>query len=74
MARRWIGREQMRLGDGEAHGSESLRESDVLIEWAEVDRHLAPIYAAAKGERAWPPLPLRGGPPRPAPLRFRAGS
>ena len=58
MARRWIGQEQMRLGDGEARGSGSLGELDALIDWAEVDQHLASIYAAAKGERAWPPLPL----------------
>ena len=58
MARRGIGQEQMRLGDGEARGSGSLGELDALINWAEVDRYLAPIYAAAKGERVWPPLPL----------------
>ena len=58
MARRWIGQEQMRLGDGEARGSGSLGELDALMDWAEVDQHLASIYAAAKGERAWPPLPL----------------
>ena len=29
-----------------------------LIDWAEIDRHLAPIYASAKGEQAWPPLSL----------------
>lgn len=58
MARRRIGQEQLRLGDGEARGSGSLGELDALIDWTEVDRHLAPIYAAAKGEQAWPPLPL----------------
>ena len=58
MARRRIGQEHMRLGNGEARGSGSLGELDALIDWAEVDRHLAPIYAAAKGERAWPPLLL----------------
>jgi IS5 family transposase len=29
-----------------------------LIDWAEIDRHLAGIYPAAKGEPAWPPLAL----------------
>ena len=29
-----------------------------LIDWAAIDRHLAPIYASAKGEQAWPPLSL----------------
>jgi IS5 family transposase len=29
-----------------------------LIDWAAIDRHLAPIYASAKGEPAWPPLAL----------------
>ena len=58
MARRRIGQEQMWLGDGEARGSGSLGELSSLINWTEADRHLAPIYAAAKGERAWPPLLL----------------
>jgi len=38
--------------------SGSLGELDPLIDWTEVEGHLAPIYAAVKGERAWPPLPL----------------
>lgn len=29
-----------------------------LIDWAEIDRHLGGIYAAAKGEPGWPPLAL----------------
>ena len=29
-----------------------------LIDWSLLDRHLADIYAAAKGEPAWPPLAL----------------
>ena len=29
-----------------------------LIDWAAIDRHLAPIYASAKGEQAWPPLSI----------------
>jgi hypothetical protein len=30
----------------------------ILIDWAEIDRHLGGIYAAAKGELGWPPLAL----------------
>ena len=48
----------MRSAMARPRGSGSLGELDALIDWAEVDRHLAPIYTAAKGERAWPPLPL----------------
>jgi IS5 family transposase len=56
MARRRIGQEHLRLGDGEGRRSSSLDTLGGLIDWAEVDRHLASIYAAAKGEQAWPPL------------------
>src|SRR5215213_4834330 len=58
MARRRIGQERLRLGDGEGRRASSLDTLGGLIDWAEIDRHLAPIYAAAKGEQAWPPLSL----------------
>ena len=58
MARRRIGQERLRFGDDRGRGSGSLNEIAGLIDWAEVEGHLAPIYAAAKGEQAWPPLAL----------------
>ncbi len=58
MARRRIGQEHLRLGDGEGRRTSSLDTLSGLIDWAEIDRHLAPIYASAKGEQAWPPLSL----------------
>ena len=58
MARRRIGQDQPGLDAGRGRRSGSLEEIAGLIDWAEIDRHLAPIYAAPKGEQAWPPLAL----------------
>lgn len=58
MARRRIGQEHLRLGDRESSRTGSLEALRGLVDWAEIDRHLAPIYASAKGEQAWPPLSL----------------
>jgi transposase, IS5 family len=58
MARRRIGQEHLRLGDGEGRRASSLDPLGGLIAWAEIDRHLAPIDASIKGEPAWPPLSL----------------
>src|SRR5688572_27153565 len=58
MARRRIGQEHLRLGDRESGRIGSLDDLHRLIDWAAIDRHLAPIYASAKGEQAWPPLSL----------------
>ena len=57
MAHRRIGQEQLKIGDNKQRSS-SLDEIAGLIDWTEVDRHLAGIYAATKGEPAWPPLAL----------------
>jgi len=56
MARRRIGQEQLSIGD-KRRGA-SLDEMSALIDWAEIDRHLIGIYAAARGELGWPPLAL----------------
>lgn len=56
MARRRIGQE--RLGVIEPDAGTALDQIAALIDWAEIDRHLAGIYAAPKGERGWPPLAL----------------
>src|SRR5215212_4951689 len=58
MARRRIGQEHLRLCDCESGRTGSLDDLHRLIDWAAIDRHLAPIYASAKGEQAWPPLSL----------------
>ena len=58
MARRRIGQERLRFNDATSRSTGSLDEIKRLIDWTEIDRHLAPIYAAAKGEKAWPPLAL----------------
>jgi transposase, IS5 family len=58
MARRGIGQEHLRLGDRGSCRTGSLDDLHRLIDWAAIDRHLAPIYASAKGEQAWPPLSL----------------
>ncbi|GJE02549.1 IS5 family transposase [Methylobacterium isbiliense] len=61
MARRQIGQEQLALGAEVERRSGSLDEIAALIDWSEIDRVLAPIYAAPTGEQAWPPLALFKG-------------
>jgi IS5 family transposase len=58
MARRRIGQERLGRDADRGRRSGSLEEIADLIDWAEIDLHLAPIYAAPKGEQAWPPLAL----------------
>ena len=58
MARRRIGQERLGIAQGPVHGAASLDEISGLIDWQEIDRLLAGVYAAAKGEPAWPPLAL----------------
>jgi transposase, IS5 family len=58
MARRRIGQERLRVGIENARGCASLDQMSALIDWVEVNRRCAEIYAAAKGESAWPPLAL----------------
>nr|WP_295463249.1 IS5 family transposase [Mesorhizobium sp.] len=58
MSRRWIGQETFSFAAvGRGSGS-SLDKLSGLIEWAPVERALAGISNAAKGEPAWPPLAL----------------
>ena len=61
MARRRIGQEQFAVGTLEPRGGRSLDELSALMDWAELDRLLAGISAAAKGEPGWPPLALFQG-------------
>ena len=58
MARRQIGQEQLRFDPPQSRRSGSLDEIAALIDWTEIDRHLACIYASATGEQGWPPLAL----------------
>ena len=58
MARRRIGQERLAVGALEPRGGRSLDEPSARMDWAELDRLLAGISAAAKGEPGWPPLAL----------------
>ena len=49
MARRRIGREDL-IARPEPRSASSLTEFAALLDWAEIDRHLVGISAAAKGE------------------------
>ncbi len=60
MARRRIGQEDL-IARPEPRAASSLAELAALLDWAEIDRHLAGISAAAKGELGWPPLALFRG-------------
>jgi IS5 family transposase len=58
MARRRIGQERLRFDDATNRSTGSLDEIGRLIDWAEIDCHLASIYAAPKCEQPWPLLAL----------------
>ncbi|MEO3470216.1 IS5 family transposase [Roseomonas sp. CAU 1739] len=60
MARRRIGQEDL-IARREPRSASSLSELAALLDWREIDRHLAGISAAAKGEAGWPPLALFRG-------------
>ena len=57
MARRRIGQEDL-IARPEPRAASSLTELVALLDWAEIDRALAGLSAAAKGEPGWPPLAL----------------
>ena len=58
MSRRRIGQERLGLAGGQGGKSSSLDEIAALLDWSEIDRLLAGISAARKGEPGWPPLAL----------------
>jgi transposase, IS5 family len=58
MARRRIGQEHLKLGPDQSRRSGSLDAIAALIDWGDIDQVLAPVYAASRGEQAWPPLAL----------------
>jgi IS5 family transposase len=57
MPRRRIGQETFEFASNNV-GRSSLDELVRLIDWTEIDRCLAGIYASAKGEASWPPVAL----------------
>lgn len=57
MARRRIGQEDL-IARPEPRTASSLTEIAALLDWAEIDRALAGISAADRGEPGWPPLAL----------------
>jgi IS5 family transposase len=60
MARRRIGQEDL-IARPEPRAALPLLELAALLDWAEIDRPLDGISAAAKGEHGWPPLALFRG-------------
>ena len=57
MAHRRIGQEALRF-DAKAARQTSLDELHAVLDFAPAKRALAGLYAAAKGEKAWPPLAM----------------
>jgi IS5 family transposase len=57
MARRRIGQEDL-IARPEPRAASSLAHLAALLDWAEIDRALAGISAAERGEPGWPPLAL----------------
>jgi IS5 family transposase len=57
MVHRVIGQERFSFA-GCAQASSSLDELARLIDWQPIDALLEPLYPAAKGEAAWPPLAM----------------
>src|SRR5438270_12804642 len=58
MAQRRIGQENLALSPWPARNRSPLDEIDALIDWAPIAQALSGVYAAAKGDPAWPPLAL----------------
>ena len=58
MARRRIGQETFGFVAKRRSRHSCLDDLVMLIDWAPVERHLAVVSCAAKGELAWPPLAL----------------
>ena len=61
MARRSIGQKQFGFA-GRERAASSLDVLVSLIDWNQVAELLDPLYPAAKGEPAWPPLAISAVP------------
>jgi len=57
MAHRSIGQDCL-VFSGQDQKSSSLDDISALIDWQPISVLLAPLYAAPKGEAAWPPLTM----------------
>jgi IS5 family transposase len=71
MARRELG--QLSLADGLVAGiagNERLDRLCGLVDWTELDRELAGVYASARGRPSYPPL-CSAGLPKPLPAQDR---
>lgn len=64
MAQRSIGQEQFGFA-GRSQASSTLDELGKLIDWNSITVLLDPLYPAAKGEPAWPPLAMFCSPSAP---------
>ena len=53
MARRRIGQEQLAIVGSQRRDDTSFNEMGQLVDWTEIDRLLAGVSAAAKGELGW---------------------
>jgi IS5 family transposase len=58
MARRRIGQEAFGFAQAERGRSAGLDDLAAAVDWTRIERLLVGIYAATKGEAAWPPLAL----------------
>ncbi len=58
MGRRRIGQEAFGFAGSERKGSAGLDALVATIDWSALEGPLSGIYAAAKGEKGWPPLAL----------------
>lgn len=58
MARRQIGQETFGFAGGGRGRNAGLDELDRVVDWAPVEAALRGVYAAPRGEPAWPPLAL----------------
>ena len=58
MSRRRIGQERFCFSRDQDRNRSSLDDLSGLLDWLPVERRLADISSAARGEPAWPPLAL----------------
>lgn len=58
MSRRRIGQERLGFARDQGRNRSSLDDLSGLIDWSAIERQLADISSAARGEPAWPPLAL----------------
>ena len=55
----WKNLKQRSLADSMIVAHDAIKELDELnglIDWSQIEQHLADIHAKPRGEKAWPPL------------------